>query len=533
MARVHASIELEGNADCTEFCPIPGWQQLFAAATYTLTEGDVPRRDGILYLYEVSRRDTEGALGMAEVGKVQTTGIFDIKWSGTPIGGRPAIALAGADGSLALYTLAGQLSMQTKANEGPEGGPYTCSFGGPCCLATVNSAALHGQGGEAPVAAPRSRHSGNGGGGDGGSCLAGGIACSDGGVMASGGFRMESLGRIDLGAERMCLSVDWADSPGYWGSHETGICHLKGPHKEGEEHSSDVGGSHEPWDGDGDDSPVSGMGVYPPPMCEADCSGETEVEGCGPSSFGDGQGQGGVSPRWLALSHSDGALSAVSLSESSLRLVKTWPAHDYEAWVAAFDAERPLSLVYSGGDDCVFKGWDLRGDCSRPIFSNRKAHTMGVCSIRGSPLRPHTLATGSYDESMRIWDTRNTSAPVCTAQAGTGGGVWRIKWHPRDPSLLLAACMHAGFSVLELSPEGTLQVREHYAGHKSLGYGADWYYRGVAGRSQGWVGGGIEGGMRAGHGGALCHVCLEDVVATCSFYDRSLQLWSPATCSNV
>ena len=67
-----------------------------------------------------------------------------------------------------------------------------------------------------------------------------------------------------------------------------------------------------------------------------------------------------------------------------------------QAWIAAFDRHQP-ELVYTGADDSLLKGWDLRNDMTRPIFTVRDQHEAGVCALQSHPQDERYLASGSYD----------------------------------------------------------------------------------------------------------------------------------------
>ncbi|KAJ3385881.1 Diphthine methyltransferase [Lobulomyces angularis] len=211
----------------------------------------------------------------------------------------------------------------------------------------------------------------------------------------------------------------------------------------------------------------------------------------------------------IVVSESDGSLSIKNMTSYNVTETLNFKAHTFEgnlqaeAWIAAFNYHN-TNLFYSGGDDANFFGWDLRTKCFSAVFRNRQ-HESGVTAIQTNPHDEFLLATGSYDENLRIWDTRyisSKSEPLTNYHVGDGG-VWRVKWHPIDKTKLLAACMHDGFRILSVE-DIAINTIYKYMKHQSLAYGADWNYFDY-------------------RNGKL--TVDKDVVGTCSFYDKEFRMW--------
>ncbi|KAL4870772.1 hypothetical protein BDV12DRAFT_207231 [Aspergillus spectabilis] len=158
-------------------------------------------------------------------------------------------------------------------------------------------------------------------------------------------------------------------------------------------------------------------------------------------------------------------------------------------------------------------------------------HTAGVTSIltlsiplssrltNGEPL----LLTGSYDEYLRLYHA--TRGGHVIAEAGLGGGVWRLQLvddHPtvtRDGEegetwtfLVLASCMHAGTRVVRVTigvsgggkVEARIEVLTEFTEHESMNYASDVWRP----RDRGNEGKGPE--LR---------------IVSSSFYDRRVCVW--------
>ncbi len=195
----------------------------------------------------------------------------------------------------------------------------------------------------------------------------------------------------------------------------------------------------------------------------------------------------------VALSDAKGGITLLKVTARGFECqTSVAGTHDAEAWTV--DATDDVTVV-SGGDDGYLRVTDFRTSTST---WKRRAHDgVGVTAV---VCRSETeLWTGGYDDCVRVWDRRAMKRALL--EENLSGGVWRLKFHERQPNLVLAACMYDGFKVLDVNTaSNSLAVQSEYRGHDSIAYGAAWL-------------------PEAGEDNS------DPLALTASFYDKSLQLW--------
>lgn len=85
------------------------------------------------------------------------------------------------------------------------------------------------------------------------------------------------------------------------------------------------------------------------------------------------------------------------------------------AWIV-FSSPHCSSMLVGGGDNCTMRIWDLRmGPSSRTV---KDQHNAGVTSGLWDSQDENYFFSGSYDESIRLWDQRNLKTPVQDVNTG-------------------------------------------------------------------------------------------------------------------
>ncbi|VDM70539.1 unnamed protein product [Strongylus vulgaris] len=146
-------------------------------------------------------------------------------------------------------------------------------------------------------------------------------------------------------------------------------------------------------------------------------------------------------------------------------VVATWKAHSLpytnegcEVWTCSLND----TLLCTGAEDATLKVWDTRTktlvqrltdfDAGITYSSWQEEHGSLVCKYILCQLSLLSegliILTGSYDQHIRLFDTRQTKEPLKTKE--TAGGVWHIEDHMRTGKRYhMAACMYGGWTFLD------------------------------------------------------------------------------------
>ena len=92
-------------------------------------------------------------------------------------------------------------------------------------------------------------------------------------------------------------------------------------------------------------------------------------------------------------------------------ILKTWKEHKQPVWVSKFSPNDPTTLI-SASDDRTLRLWDLPSEDSVTTFVGHQDYVRTAAFMPGQA--SSLLVSGSYDQTVKIWDPRAPSTAVMT-----------------------------------------------------------------------------------------------------------------------
>lgn len=113
--------------------------------------------------------------------------------------------------------------------------------------------------------------------------------------------------------------------------------------------------------------------------------------------------------RVLVAGDETGTIQAFDVN--SRAILKTWKEQKQAVHLTKWSPKEPTTLM-SCGDDTTVRVWDLPSDNSVTTFRGHQDYVRSGCFLSGQ--NSNILVSGSYDQTVRLWDTRTSGAAVMT-----------------------------------------------------------------------------------------------------------------------
>lgn len=133
----------------------------------------------------------------------------------------------------------------------------------------------------------------------------------------------------------------------------------------------------------------------------------------------------------------DGALHFLQPLSNTKRSIAN--ANSGSTYALRFSGVETLLTVGMGGRMGV---WDTRTRSNTPATVCIDPNASSLTALCAHPARPYTVATGSVEGVMSVWDIRASGTPTCSLQAHTSC-IWDLVFSP-SPSTSIVSCGEDG-----------------------------------------------------------------------------------------